>query len=145
MNINIPNAITPRSGLLLGGQPSMEALQAAQTAGFQTIINLRGVGEAGTDLEPQIVADLGMKYVHIPVNGAGGITAENALRLSQSMSEAGDESVMVHCASGNRVGALFALAAHQLDGLSAEDALLKGRQHGLTGLEPLVRALLGLA
>ncbi len=144
MSINIPNALSPRPGLLLGGQPGVSALQAAQTAGYQSIINLRGVGEAGTDVEPSIVNELGMTYVHIPINGAGGITEENAKRLSEALADAGDEPTMVHCASGNRVGALFALKAFLLDGMPAEDALATGRSHGLTGLEPMVRGVLGL-
>ena len=143
MTIAIPNALSPREGLLLGGQPSLEQLQAAQQAGYKTIINLRGMGEAGTDVEPAVVNELGMNYVHIPINGGAGITPDNAQRLSDAMTAAGDEPTMVHCASGNRVGALFALEAGLLNGVSAEDAVALGRAHGLTGLEPLVRSILG--
>ena len=143
--ISIPNAICPRDGLLLGGQPTEADLQAMKASGYTTIINLRGHGEAGTDVEPMLVQSLGMNYLHIPVNGAAGITVDNALRLQEALNAANDGSVVVHCASGNRVGALFALAAAEFEGLAPELALEKGRAYGLTGLEPLVRQLLQLS
>ena len=46
--------------------------------------------------------------------------------------------------SGNRVGALFALRAHWLQGLPAVEALAVGRRYGLTKLEPLVMQILAL-
>jgi hypothetical protein len=52
---------------------------------------------------------------------------------------------MVHCASGNRVGALLALRANRLEGASPEDALELGLDAGLTRLEPAVREALGLS
>ncbi len=50
--------------------------------------------------------------------------------------------VLVHCGSGNRVGAIHALGAHYIDGQSIDDALVVGRSTGLTGFEPRVRELL---
>jgi len=52
--------------------------------------------------------------------------------------------VLVHCMSGNRVGALFALRAFWLQGMSAVEALAVGRRYGLTKLEPLVVQILAL-
>ena len=43
----------------------------------------------------------------------------------------------MHCASGNRVGALMALRASQ-NGASAEEAMAAGKAAGLTRLEPVV-------
>ena len=53
--------------------------------------------------------------------------------------------MLLHCGSGNRVGALLALKAFWLDGGSAEEALEVGLAGGVTRLEPTVRELLGLA
>ena len=49
--------------------------------------------------------------------------------------------VLVHCASGSRVGALFALRAYFVEGLSSESSLKRGQKAGLTRLEPLVRQI----
>ena len=46
---------------------------------------------------------------------------------------------MVHCASGNRVGALFALKAFHLEDADVESALASGREAGLTKLEETIR------
>jgi hypothetical protein len=44
---------------------------------------------------------------------------------------------LLHCGSGNRVGALLALRESQ-DGADDESALEYGRSAGLTKLEPVV-------
>lgn len=125
--------------LTVGGQPTAEQLQALADAGVVRIVNLRPNAEMSFD-EAAAVEALGMAYVHIPVAGAGDVSDANAARLSDALSDGA--SSVVHCASGNRVGALFALAA-RADGMSPEEALEVGRQHGLTGLEAHVRQLLG--
>ena len=48
----------------------------------------------------------------------------------------------MHCASGNRVGAFFALKAFKYDGKSADESLKIGKAAGLTSLEGKVKALM---
>ena len=50
----------------------------------------------------------------------------------------------MHCASGNRVGGLFALKAFYVDGKTPEEALEIGRSAGMTRTEAVVRQELGL-
>jgi len=141
MLITIPNAQKLRPDLLTGGQPSEAQFLAAKEAGYQTVINLRGVGEPGTDTAPSMLAQAGVAYIHIPINGPGALTVDNAKLLDTALKENGGP-VMVHCASGNRVGALFALRAFHLEGHSLEEALNVGRSTGMTRMEPMVRQLL---
>ena len=47
--------------------------------------------------------------------------------------------VIIHCASGNRVGALLALRANLIQGKSASEALAFGKAAGLTTLEDAVK------
>jgi protein tyrosine phosphatase (PTP) superfamily phosphohydrolase (DUF442 family) len=61
--------------------------------------------------------------------------------LAETLRLIGDEPVLLHCASGNRVGALIALGT-RLKGAETEAAIAKGKQWGLTGLEPIVRGKL---
>src|SRR5690606_38327465 len=49
---------------------------------------------------------------------------------------------LVHCASGNRVGALAALRAAWLQGADEEAAIAEGRRWGLRSLETEVRSSL---
>ena len=140
----LPNARQTFEGVLAGGQPSPDQLEAARAAGFRTVINLRVPGERDTHGEPERVEALGMSYVSIPVQGADGLTEENARRLARALEEA-EYPVIVHCGSGNRVAGLFALKAFYLDGKSAEQALAIGAQAGLTRLEPAVEERLAAA
>ena len=132
----LPNAKQPEEGLLLGGQPTLEQLEQAREAGYTTVINMRGLDEPGVSREE--VEALGMTYVAIPVVGEAGISEETAFALDSALEEA-DGPVIVHCGSGNRVGAIFALRAHYVDGLTADEALTLGLDYGLTRLEPVVR------
>ncbi len=49
--------------------------------------------------------------------------------------------VLVHCASGNRVGALFALR-EKANGATNEQAIAAGKTAGMTRLEPEVLKVL---
>jgi len=132
MKIDIPNAVMVSDRILAGGQPDEAQLRQAAAAGFKTIVNLRGAGETGSlDNEAELVGSLNMKYVAIPIAGATGLNAESARKLADSL--AGSEALpaMVHCASGNRVGYLFALKAFVVDGLDGGEALAFGKAVGM--------------
>ena len=143
--IDFPKARAPFADLLSGGQPSLEQLERMAQEGYRTVINLRSPGEpeelAG---EAEHVAALGMKYLSIPIASGDDLTVENARRLADTLALPDALPAVVHCRSGNRVGALFALKALELDGADAEQAFEVGRSAGLTSLAPLVRERLGL-
>ena len=63
---------------------------------------------------------------------------------AQLVSDPAQGPLLLHFATGNRVGALTALKAVWLDGMTPDAALVLGRATGLTRLEPAVRAALGL-
>ncbi len=134
----VPNARVPREGVLSGGQPSPEQLEAIQEAGFRTVINLRAPGEPHTAEEPELVDRLGLDYLSIPVRGAAGMTEENARALAKALEES-EGPVLLHCSSGNRIGGLFALMAFYVDGKGVEEAIEIGLASGMTRLEPAVR------
>ena len=75
-----------------------------------------------------------------PIAGKGDITAANADALGALLDQHGD-GVLLHCASGNRAGALLALGAARA-GMPAAEALALGRKAGLASLEPVVAAQL---
>ena len=52
--------------------------------------------------------------------------------------------VLVHCASGNRAGALLGLEQAEFDGASKDDALALGRKAGMTSTEAKLRQVLGI-
>ncbi len=137
--IPLPNARQAAPGLLTGGQPTDEQLRAAAAAGYKTVINLRPGSEmAGID-ESGLVESLGMDFVSIPVGGGADLTEDTARRLDRALAHAKPGPVIIHCASGNRVGALLALRANLIQGQPAAEALNFGKAAGLTSLEDAVK------
>lgn len=136
-DVKAAGSVQPVAGVTSAGQPDEEALEVFAKSGYTTVIDLRGTAEARGLDEAEVVQNLGMSYVPFPITGSEAISFENAARLRQLI---GDQEgpVLVHCASGNRVGALLALA-EALDGAGDEQALATGREAGLTRLEPVVR------
>ena len=122
--------------LVSTGQPDSELLSMVKAAGFTTIVDLRGPTEDRGMDEAAEVAALGMRYITLPIGGADDVTYENAAELDKIIAAA-DGPVLLHCASGNRVGALHALS-RKMAGASSDDALAAGKAAGLTRLEPVV-------
>jgi len=121
-------------------QPNSDTLAIIAEAGFSAVIDLRTDEENRGFEEADEVAKLGMQYFSIPISGPADMTYENALKLDQVLAGL-HGPVLLHCASGNRVGALFALREKQ-NGASAEEALEIGRQAGLTRSENAVKSRL---
>jgi uncharacterized protein (TIGR01244 family) len=135
----LPNGRQPAPDLLVGGQPTAEQLALARSLGYTTVINLRSAEEMQDGSAGRAVAEeLGMSYVEIPVASADDIQLDRAAALFAALDQATGPTI-VHCKSGNRVGALFALQAFYVDGVGLEEALEAGREAGLTRLEPVVR------
>lgn len=141
LSSKIPGFKQPRPTLIIGGQPEAGAWQDAAEQGVTTVINLRPDAEmAGRD-EAAEVARAGLAYRQIPVDGAGDITPANARELWRLV-EAAPGTVIVHCASGNRVGALLAIGAALEGGMSHQDAIDFGKASGLGSAEGRVRDVL---
>ena len=129
--VDLPNTRAVNNDVISGGQPTRSQLEAAKQAGARTVINLRPIGEFSDYDEAAAAAELGLRYVHIPVAGAADLTRENAVALDQALSDKQDRPAVVHCGSGNRVGALFALRARHVAGDLPETALQRGLDAGL--------------
>lgn len=143
--VDIPNVRTPAPGLVCGGQPTPEQLTAAVASGIRTVITVRAESEPETDWEPEAARAAGVVFVRIPVTGPADLTKENVSRLDATLEEAEARGpVLLHCHSGNRVGALLALRAAWIQGKPPAEALEIGRGAGLTKLEGEVKRILGL-
>ena len=139
-NLNINNFRAPQGATLSTGQPTAAQLDSAARAGVKHVINLRTAGEEVAFNEAEVVESLGMRYYSIPVAGGGGINADNASALSRILSDIEGEPVIVHCATGNRVGGLMAFSA-LADGASIDEAIAEGERWGMTSerLQGVVR------
>jgi uncharacterized protein (TIGR01244 family) len=122
------------------GQPDVAVLSTFAAAGYVAVIDLRTDKEDRGFNEPVTIMGLGMSYVSMPIGSETDINFEKAAELDKILSGF-DGPVLVHCASGNRVGALFALR-EKANGATNEEALAAGKTAGMTGLEPVVSKVL---
>ena len=58
--------------------------------------------------EQQVVQDLGLEYIHIPVEWDAP-TIKDALRFFEVMNQHEDETIFIHCAANKRVSAFVFL------------------------------------
>jgi uncharacterized protein (TIGR01244 family) len=103
------------------GQPSALELQKIRDAGFSTVINL-APHDAENSLrnEATIVTDLGLRYVHIPVDFRNP-TERDFAAFTTAMSDVAGTSVWVHCAANMRVSAF--VYKYRRDVLGADNEL----------------------
>lgn len=116
-----------------GGATDTSALEGLKQDGFKAVINLRQASERGANIdENRARAEaLGLKYIHIPFNSS----APEAKTFDDFMAAVSDKSnqpVYVHCASANRVGAVWLAKRVLQDGWTVEKATEEARLIGLS-------------
>ena len=91
------------------GQPTAEQFPAIREAGFEIVVNLAlPISERAIPDEGRIVTDLGMAYVHIPVDFETPSAAafETFCRVMDAFH---DRRVFVHCVANLRVSTFLFL------------------------------------
>ena len=116
--------------LSTSGQPSIKQLAAIADAGFQTIINLALHDDPRYSLpdEPGVVAGLGLKYVHIPVQFSAPTTTDLQAFFNAMETEASG-MIWIHCAANIRVSAFLGLYRVIKQGWNQDEAF--ALMHGL--------------
>jgi uncharacterized protein (TIGR01244 family) len=142
VRLDLANVRQPQESRLVSGTISAADIGRLRAAGVKHLINLRPEQESQGLDERSIATGLGIEYHHVPIADAQALTRDNALKLDEALAAAGDELTLIHCASGNRVGALIAVREAWLRGQSSEQAIAEGKRWGLASLEDSVRKLL---
>jgi uncharacterized protein (TIGR01244 family) len=130
----------PAEGITAAGQPNEAGLTELAEAGYAAVIDLRTAGEDRGMDEEKTVEELGMDYISLPIAGRDDINFDNAKKLDQILSKY-EGPVLVHCGTGNRVGALLTLR-EKLHGAGDEEALAFGKAAGMTSLESTAKTRL---
>jgi len=140
----VPNYHRVRPGVATGGQPSAETLARLGTLGFKTVVNLRTEKEGAKDEETAAKA-AGLAYVWVPVT-PDTFSLEDVDRVEKVLEDEAAAPVLLHCASANRVGAVWAVMATRR-GKSIDEALAEGREVGLSSpaMVDAVRRVVGPA
>jgi uncharacterized protein (TIGR01244 family) len=142
MPMSIPNLLQVESGVWSAGQPGPDEWARLPEAGIGAVVNLRGADEQPGFDEAAAVRKLGLDYHAFPVGSPADFGPERVAAFAELVARLRPKGVLVHCGSGNRVGAMFALARAREPGISVDAALEYGRRAGLVGLEPQVATLL---
>src|SRR5690606_35546744 len=131
----------PTPNIHTGGRITAEDLPALRAAGITHVIDLTPDAETPDFDEAAAVRAAGLAYDNLPIAGAADFTPASVTAFDQLL-RGTDAPTLVHCASGNRVGALAALRAAWLQGADEEAAIAEGHRWGLRSLEGEVRARL---
>ncbi|MBS1818379.1 MAG: tyrosine-protein phosphatase [Acidobacteria bacterium] len=121
------------STIACAGATTPAGVAELKKLGYRTVINLRQASEPGADVEAEEAAAkaAGVKYVHLPVNGA----SPDPAMVDQFLAAVGDpanQPVFVHCASGQRASAFWMIKRLVVDGWDAEKAGTEAAALGLT-------------
>lgn len=138
---NLRGPLSVQPVIFTAGQPTEAEIADMGHRGIRTVINLRPPSEQVGFDEARLASDSGMAYVGIPVAGAADLTIANAERLANTF-ETHSAPFFLHCAGGNRAGALLAVKVARIDGYTVEQALNLGVEAGMTDLYETVETLL---
>lgn len=125
------------AGLAAAGAPSAEAALRLKDLGFKTVIDLRTEAE-GTAEEKAAVEKQGLRYVSVPMTAASFSLAD-ARAVAAVLDDPDAGPVLLHCASSNRVGAVYGVV-QALKGKTLAEAEAAAREAGLKS-EPMIEAM----
>lgn len=134
----LDNAKFPDANTVVTGKLSPEKITKIAEAGIEHIINLQPESELSFD-EKSAVEAAGIHYTHLPIAGADDLKQINLLEFDKALRAHHGKKTLLHCGSGNRVGACIALRAGWLRGRKMDTAMQRGKEHGLDSLEEEVR------
>jgi uncharacterized protein (TIGR01244 family) len=116
-----------------GGATAATAMPALKKDGFASVINLRMASENGANIEEGRAAAqaAGLKYIHLPFDAAN---PDPTLvdKFLAAVSDTSNQPVYIHCASANRVGAVWMIKRALKDGWDVDKARTEAEAIGLS-------------
>jgi uncharacterized protein (TIGR01244 family) len=115
------------------GAITPESVAGIKQLGFKSVVNLRESSEAGANIDAEQAAAkaAGINFVHIPMNSANPDPAIVPVFL-KAVTDPANEPAFIHCGSGNRASALWAIKRVQVDHWSEDRAMAEAADLGLT-------------
>ncbi len=120
----------PQPGVLFGGQPTQAQLEAMAADGLGFVLDLRAEGEDRGFDESAALQGLDVAYLNLPVDAERLTEPATFERFIETMKKL-DGPTLVHCASGNRVGALYYAYLVAGKGVDREEARALAKENGL--------------
>ena len=115
------------------GATTPDVVPELKRQGYKAIVNFRMASESGANVEAEQAAAqaAGLKYIHLPFSGASPDPAVVAAFL-QAVADPANQPVFIHCASGNRVGAMWLVKRMLQDGWDEQKAVAEAETIGLS-------------
>lgn len=115
------------------GATRPEAVPAIKEMGYKSIINMRLASEPGADVDAEAAAAraAGINFIHIPFNGSSPDPSVADTFLKE-VTKPENEPAYLHCASGNRVSAMWMIKRMVVDKWDADRAAAEATDLGLT-------------
>jgi uncharacterized protein (TIGR01244 family) len=117
-------------GVYTAGQPTAEDLDAAREAGIRTVIDLRRADEKRGYDEAAAVAEAGLAYVLLPFNGPAELN-DAIFDRARELLRTAERPLLLHCASANRVGAVWIPYRVLEAGIALDAAVAEAKTIGL--------------
>ena len=136
--------VTHVENLYFSGQVNTESLHMAKMQGVTTIINSRYPSEMDWD-EKSAAENLGLEYISIPISKTSDTFDPGTIaQIDAIVGERKGQKILMHCSSGNRVAAWYAIHLVDKRDMTEGDALDVARKNGLTreGMEKRVHTYL---
>ena len=116
-----------------GGATTPEAVPEIKKMGFKSIINLRLPTEPGANVDAEAAAAkaAGINFFSIPFSGQSPDPAV-ADKFLATITAPGNEPAYIHCAAGNRAGAMWMIKRLTVDHWETERAYTEAAALGLT-------------
>jgi protein tyrosine/serine phosphatase len=134
---DIPRFQMIDDGLYRGGQPELEGFEFLKNKGIKTVINLRT--ENG---EEQIVKELGLNYIHIPISIKMWSKIPNAAiqEYFKVLNDPANYPIFFHCRRGaDRTGALAGFYRIAVQGWEPKKAYSEARDIGMRWWYPAIK------
>lgn len=125
------NAFAVSGTVATGGQPTAADLEALAGVGYRTVLDIRAPGEPRGFREPEVVRGAGMEYLNLPI-GHAPLTDATFDEFRRYMQDASRQPILVHCASGNRVGLMMIPWLVLDEGKDPEEAIALALRMGLS-------------
>jgi uncharacterized protein (TIGR01244 family) len=112
------------------GATPVQALPEIKKNGFASVVNFRMPTEQGANIDEAkaTAAQVGLKYIHLPFQTPTPDVAEAFLK---AVADPSNQPVYIHCASANRVGAMWFIKRVKLDHWDADRAMKEAESIGL--------------
>lgn len=120
---SIYNLVEIRDLVRTSGQPTAKQLKSISESGVTTVLNLAPhQAENALANEQQVVENLGMQYLHLPVDFKRP-TEEDFQEFSNHMKQHNRAELWVHCAANMRVSAF--IYRYRLEVLGEQEAVAR--------------------